>query len=396
MKKPIGTDLIQGVQDLLDAQMGTAQGKKQDETFEALGDFVRKYGIPVEPAPVNSLARLLRNKGAEVNRQVRTLSDALLLKDERELEEELELLREKLSKVEATFHQVKTKNAFVLTVLRPFNPKFAERWFEERTDINSHNLRGVIESLEGKALGSVLDITDWAEEVSVLFEQLVVYRGEDAEDYYSRPAGTISAKSSRTYLQAWLAFTGLFKHKLWSLVSGEVAVEKKTKSISFAEDDRSMGFDQTAPKRQEPTRSRSPKSSPKDNLASFSMMMAPPQENGEARYSRSAPRFSKTESSQGSSSASTENSVGWIQIFIESKLDSSAQATRKWESQADFRQSLQKWLDTLPVIWGPAADQFVAKVSVKTATGESDLTLPSLNVKDAAERLTKAVEMQQD
>jgi hypothetical protein len=99
---------------------------------------------------------------------------------------------------------------------------------------------------------------------------------------------------------------------------------------------------------------------------------------------------------QGSFSASKENSVGWIQIFIESKIDSSAQATRKWESQADFRQSLQKWLDTLPVIWGPSADQFLAKVSVKTATGESDLTLPALTVKDAAERLTKAVEMQQD
>jgi hypothetical protein len=33
---------------------------------------------------------------------------------------------------------------------------------------------------------------------------------------------------------------------------------------------------------------------------------------------------------------------------------------------------------------------------VKTATGESDLTLPALTVKDAADRLTKAVEMQQD
>jgi hypothetical protein len=88
--------------------------------------------------------------------------------------------------------------------------------------------------------------------------------------------------------------------------------------------------------------------------------------------------------------------AGWIKIYIESKIDASAQATRKWESQSEFRGSLQKWLDTLPVIWGPAANQFVAKVAVKTATGESDLTLPSLTVGNAAERLVKAVEMQQD
>jgi hypothetical protein len=58
--------------------------------------------------------------------------------------------------------------------------------------------------------------------------------------------------------------------------------------------------------------------------------------------------------------------------------------------------SIQKWLDTLPVIWGSAADQFVAKVSVKNRTGQSDLTLPSLTANDAAKRITQAVEMQSE
>jgi hypothetical protein len=125
------------------------------------------------------------------------------------------------------------------------------------------------------------------------------------------------------------------------------------------------------------------------------MMMAPPSDSSKIKFLKAPPR-SKSPKLDKSSSISNSQASQWIQIFIESKLDSSAQATRKWESQADFRQSLQKWLDTLPVIWGDAADQFVAKVSVKTATGESDLTLPALTVKDAAARLTKAVEMQQD
>jgi hypothetical protein len=105
---------------------------------------------------------------------------------------------------------------------------------------------------------------------------------------------------------------------------------------------------------------------------------------------------SGTSSSGRSSASRPPRASNWVEIFIESKLDSSAQATRRWESSADFRSSIQKWLDTLPVIWGPAADQFIAKVSVKTTTGESNLTLPSLTVKDAADRLTKAVEMQQN
>jgi prophage DNA circulation protein len=217
MKKPIGTDLIQGVQDLLDAQMGTAQGKKQDETFEALGDFARKYGIPVEAGPVNSLARVLRNKGAEVNRQVRTLSDALLLKDERELEKELELLREKLSKVEATFHQVKTKTAFVYTVLRPFSEKYRVSWFPERKDIDVDQANSQIMRLENAPVESENDITFWAKEVADLFEQLVVYRGEDVADFYSRPSGTVSEKSSRTYLQAWATFIEKYRDEIWEL-----------------------------------------------------------------------------------------------------------------------------------------------------------------------------------
>jgi hypothetical protein len=124
------------------------------------------------------------------------------------------------------------------------------------------------------------------------------------------------------------------------------------------------------------------------------MMMAPPA--ADSGFNRGSINLTRESVTANKTRGTAKPAQGWVEIFIESKLDSSAQATRRWDSSADFRMSIQKWLDTLPLIWGPAADQFVAKISVKNSTGQSDLTLPSLTVNDAAKRLTQAVEMQQD
>jgi len=396
MKKPIGTDVVGAIQQLLEKKMLSAQADKQEGILGVLEDFVRNYGVPAQNSPVTALARLLRSNDPETIRQVRSMSDALLLKDERELEVELDQLRTKLGPIESTFHQVKTKNAFIYTVLRPFSTKFTDRWFQERTDIDAENLGAVIKRLESIEISNVKELTEWTEEVSLLFEHLVVYRGQDAGDYYARPAGTVSLKSSRTYLQAWLAFTKTSNQELWSVISGEVIVRKSTKSSSNVRDKELMGFEQAPPRNSGTASSRSLRASDGKALQSFSFMMARPQSDDDVSLRQAPPRLSKPKLSPDRSTASRDNVVDWVQIFIESKIDPSAQATRKWESQSEFKHSLQKWLDTLPVIWGPAADKFVAKVSVKTPSGESDLTLPSLTVKDAADRLTKAVEMQQD
>jgi hypothetical protein len=396
MKTPIGTDVVGAIQQLLEEKMLSAQADKQEDILEVLGDFVRNYGVPAQNGPVTALARLLRSKDPETIRQVRSMSDALLLKDERELEEELDQLRSKLSPIEATFHQVKTKNAFIYTVLRPFSPKFTDRWFEERTDIDAENLGAVINRLEHLEISNLNKLTEWTEEVSLLFEQLVVYRGQDAGDYYARPGGTVSLKSSRTYLQAWIAFTKTSNRELWSVISGDVIARKSSKSSRYLRDKELIGFEQAPPRKAGSVSARSLRASKEKPLESFSLMMAPPQTEDDVNPRQAPPVLSKPKLGPDRSTASRDNVVNWVQIFIESKIDPSAQATRKWASQSEFKQSLQKWLDTLPVIWGPAAAQFVAKVSVKTASGESDLTLPSLTVKDAADRLTKAVEMQQD
>lgn len=393
MTNPTGSALVEAINQILEKQTQEAQDAKQFQAIRLLGSFAQEHGVPPQTGAVSTLSRLLRKLDSESIRQIRAMSDSLLKKDEQELEAELHALRDQLMPIEARIHQVKTKTAFVATVLRSFSPKFTTIWFRERDDIDVRQAQAQIEHLETIKMKSIEDIVPWSRNVADVFEQVVIYRGVDAADLYARPAGTVSDKSSRTYLQAWSAFVERFKEEIWRLAGGsDLGSEAKSStsktsrksepmSMYAFEPDELPGLDQTVPDM---------------SRENFSMMMAPPSDYLKVRSMKSPPRPRTPRDSAATSFVSNKQPSQWIQIFIESKLDSSAQATRKWETQEDFKLSLQKWLDTLPVIWGSAADQFVAKVSVKTATGESDLTLPALTVKDAADRLTKAVKMQLD
>jgi hypothetical protein len=380
MSTSTGAEIVASIESLLSRQAVEAQEAKQVATLRLLGAFTQKHSVPPQTGAISTLSRLLRKLDSGAVRQVRSLSDSLLDMDESALESELLELRDELMPIGARVHQVKTKTAFIFTVLRPFSSKYTTGWFQDRNDIDVKQIQSDIERLERYQFSNPEDLSQWAVEVASLFESLVVYRGSDANEYYARPTGTVNEKSSRTYLQAWQAFSERFRNEIWDHTTGKS--DGRTISMmpmSFTQDDFKVDNEDfsEAPKKFS-LGNRISKSDPlklsRDSLSRSSSPHAPRK-----------PKFSE-------SSESSE----WIQVFIESKIDSSAQATRKWDSQQDFRLTLQKWLDTLPLIWGSAATQFVAKVSVKTQSGESDLTLPSLTVDDAADRLTTAVNMQLD
>jgi ribosomal protein L29 len=393
MKSPTGATVVAAINQILDHQTFEAQEEKQLQSVLVLSSFTQKYGVPPQTGAISTLTRLLRKLGGdkEAIRQVRSMSDSLLEKDEQELEDELYQLRDQLMPIEARIHQVKTKTAFVYTVLRPFSEKYRVSWFPERKDIDVDQANSQIMRLENAPVESANDITFWAKEVADLFEQVVVYRGEDVADFYSRPSGTVSEKSSRTYLQAWAAFIEKYRDEIWGIaINPELPAEKVSSRLRTSYSSKEAFGRSVVKGAQRNQRPGFDQGVPESVQEKFSMMSAPSvSESKLTNPERSEPR-----SSFRSSSTKTARSENWVEIFIESKLDPAAQATRKWESISEFRNSVQKWLDTLPVIWGPAADQFVAKVSVKNDTGQSDLTLPALTVSDAAKRLTQAVEMQ--
>jgi hypothetical protein len=393
MKTPTGSALVAAITQILKQENQKGKEVKRLKSKGILSSFSEDQQIPDKVKAVSSLSRLVRKLDGDAIRQIRSMSDSLLNKDERELKTELFALRDQLMPIESDFHNLKTKSAFVTTMLRPFSPEYTSTWFQDRDDIDVNQAKAKIEKLEIMKISSPDELIPWAQGVAEVFEQVVVYRGSDVGDLYARPTGTVSEKSSKTYLQAWSAFINLNRERAWSLAAGEESEYapltwttksyRKNESLAMSDFDLDdlPGLDQDVP-----------------SELQESLMMAPPPARGPSkiRVMKSAPPPKSSKGNEFRGFEPSEQNSQWIQIFIESKLDSSAQATRRWESQAEFTQSLQKWLDNLPVIWGPAADQFVAKVSVKTATGESDLTLPSLTAKDAEKRITQAVKMQSD
>ena len=393
MKTPTGSALVAAITQILKRENQKGQEVKRLKSKGILSSFSEDQQIPDKVKAVSSLSRLVRKLDGDAIRQIRSMSDSLLNKDERELKTELFALRDQLMPIESDFHNLKTKSAFVTTMLRPFSPEYTSTWFQDRDDIDVNQAKAKIEKLEIMKISSPDDLIPWAQGVAEVFEQVVVYRGSDVGDLYTRPTGTVSEKSSKTYLQAWSAFINLNRERAWSLAAGEESEYapltwttksyRKNESLAMSDFDLDdgPGLDQDVP----------------SALQDTYLTMERPQRSFSKIKSlkpEHPPKSFKVDEFQAF--VPSEQSSQWIQIFIESKLDSSAQATRRWESQAEFTQSLQKWLDNLPVIWGPAADQFVAKVSVKTATGESNLTLPSLTAKDAEKRITQAVKMQSD
>jgi hypothetical protein len=112
-----------------------------------LSSFSEDQKIPDKVKAVSSLSRLVRKLDGDAIRQIRSMSDSLLNKDERELKTELFALRDELMPIESDFHKLKTKSAFVTTMLRPFSPEYTSIWFQDRTDIDVNQAKAKIEKL---------------------------------------------------------------------------------------------------------------------------------------------------------------------------------------------------------------------------------------------------------
>jgi hypothetical protein len=265
----------------------------------------------------------------------------------------------------AQTHQVKTRSAFINTVLRPFDFKYAKRWLSERRDINTDSVRERIEDLERRKLGTSEEVSRWADDVLNLFNDVVIYWGDEADQYYLRPAGTISPKSSRTYVQAWVAFIDKFGGQvLESAISGPSDYESKTLYSMAPPPDYEVGLGQSVPS---------------DMFSNLNAIVSEEALSPSDRDAKTSRRM-KTDSI-----SAPRVKAAWVKVLIESRTNESAQATRKWDSLNAFQESLGAWLNSVERIWGPLARELSIKVSVKTRDGETELTIPSVKISEAEE-----------
>ncbi len=374
MKTIYGEDYAKAIEEFTSQQAAKAQESYSLLVAKLVGAFTIKYQVPVQSGAVSAISRIIKNLDNDGIRQIRAMSDALLQVDEKTLWAELEELQVQLLHMSAQAHQLKTKSAFISTVLRPFDMKFSKRWLSERKDIDEAVARKRIEDVERRKLDSSGAISQWADDVLALFNYLVIYKGEEADQYYLRPAGTISPKSSRTYVQAWTAFINTFGDQVLEKIILDQPEDKgQTLNSMRPPDVLEQGLGQSVP----------------DDMVTTldAMVFADSKLDVESKpaermksYAMSAPRPKSA----------------WVKVLLESRADATAQASRKWDSQKTFQESLEAWLHSVGEIWGPVSRELSVKVSVKTRDGEAELTIPNVSITEAERKIIQTAALLQE
>jgi hypothetical protein len=370
-----GTDLAKAIEQFTEQQTAQAQEAYSLLIAKLVSEFTLKYEVPVQSGAVSAISRLIKSIDDDSVRQIRALSEALLRAEEVTLRKELLELQSQLSPASSQTHQVKTRSAFITTILRPFDFKYAKRWLEERKDIDTREIREQIENLERRSLESPSDLFRWTSEVLELFNKVVVFRGEEADQYYLRPAGTISPKSARTYEQAWSTFIGMSLAKVF-----DQAVALKRRGT----DDRTL-YSMGSPSGKMQVQNKR-RSSAKIEVG---LSQSPPEEIIISHELNSPVRAMPPRV------ASVRSKSAWIKVDLASLIEPTAQASRKWDSRNSFYESLDSWISSLGEIWGPASFEMTAKISVKTDDGDSELTIPNVSIDDAERRISQTVELLQ-
>lgn len=369
MNRLNGTDFVHAIESLLSKQSLDAQETKQVMMLRLLGDFARKNGVPVQSGALSAITKCLRTLDAGALRQVRSLSDMLLNKPEAELLQSLEELRAEFMPIEARIHQVKTRSAFVAAALRPFSQKYMSQMSVSRADVNIEQVIGTIEGLASNEIRDLEAFTAWTRRVADLFESLVIYRGPDAGDFYTRPAGTVTQRSSRTYLQAWLSFTEKFKNEIWAIAQSgqlEATYEFKLSRADDLQPDLRPGVDL---KGRLPGKSVRTTTQSAGSLPSFQNVSQVPEPAWQRPENRTPDKLT---------------------VQVQSKADPTAEATCNWDTREDFEVDVKNWVNGLSEVWGELASELTATVSVGGPT-QSSVSLPSFALSEAATKLSLAV-----
>lgn len=392
MPEVTGTAVARAIERLTAQELRDSM-QERDMGLERLAErFFDRFEVPVSARRLSAFFRSIRKLDDEGMRYIRSLSDTLLRLSDEELWNFLADLQREIEGLESKTHQIKTQTSFISTVLRPFNNKYIFRWFAERNqEINVEEFKSRIEQLENRRLDSVDDLFSWGFAVEELFFDLVVYREEQSGP---RPFGTVGARSARTYVQAWGALMKKHAQEIL-LVAANPNMEiytgpdlgqdlpNNSSYLSYAERRPKELRDRNELKSYSAPRSSRPRS---DSSMRFSLQRSADFEYGVPEISN----LSIPASSEMHKQTVAEQKP-LIVVAIESKIDSSAKATKKWKTEKDFQTAIVSWIETLPVLWSEAATQLQAKVSINSEDGESDITLPTLNPVNAADLIRSAV-----
>lgn len=349
------------------------------------------------------LIRALRTKSLLDNKQ---RADALPWLPEQVVTELLSELSA-LEGISAQVHQARTQAAYISGVMRPFDPKYSYRWLSELPESDRQALRVRIENLERSVINSFDELMDWALDVVELFKDVVVADEVSTDLNTKRVSGSIAFKSSRTYIQAWLAF---IKRNAYVLLRGDLPDldQNAVANLSLMrEGTRGSRSSDVSTKQNSSFRRSSDvggdsggsdsetydKSEVDDYLDEVVTEMRRLQGENEKLKVSTSPQVKEGPSEPDPSPASRNSELSREGLTISGVSGTGDTSSCYFATSQHLATGLGVWIETLRVLWNNTDDSNAAfEVILKTLTGEFTFSIPNLPFTDAVARLSSLVD----
>lgn len=388
-----GIELIRAVEATVEEQVREASANRDAEAERVASQVIRAHGGMVSEKQRTELIRALRKKNP--------LNEVVLAEDFEWLDpltvaplrpEALRLL----DRLSTETHQARTQAAYISTVLRPFNPKYAFHWLTGREDIVPEKIEPQIAKLERAEIAGTDQLLKWGDEVAELFRELVVIEEGSVNPKTFKPNGTVSSLSSRTYLQSWLSFIKKSPDALLAFAGMNYAEGPdlnqdvdEMQMTNFA-----MGRERSA-SAPRPVR-ESVSSAPRSSVENLSFEEDSDDEPSIQFSQRRAAALYESPAVQLDNSlpnpVAAEKRLG---LTLEAEL-SGEKASCHFESLAEATSGMKNWLRALEAIWGVDDEPIRFHANLSTTENQYSFSLPMEPINAAAERLEFFIQRIQD
>lgn len=381
-----GIELIRAVEATVEEQVREASATRDKNADEVATQIIDSHVGAISEKQKTELTRALRKKNP--------LNEAVLAEDLEWLDPlVVEPLRQEelriLDRLSTETHQARTQAAYISTVLRPFNPKYAFHWLTGREDIIPEIIEPKIAKLERAEIAGPDQLLNWGEEVAELFRELVVIEEGSLSLKTFKPNGTVSSLSSRTYLQSWLAFIKKNSDSLLSLAGMNYA-----EGPDLNQDVAQLPLASPSLRRERFTASPRPAldsamSAPRGALDKSSFDEEDSEVEPAIQFSpgRGPALLTTYEIQADTPPPIPQTSEKRLGLTFEAELPSGEKATCHFESLTQAPSGTRTWLSALAAIWGAGDEPVRFQASLTTAENQYSFSLPMETLNLAAERL---------
>lgn len=392
-----GFAAIQLIEALIDGQVRSATLQRDQFAKHLAHEIGEVFGESLSAERRNSLFKALRMKNP-LNEKAIAENLPWIPPD---LPDEFRTQLTQVDKLSAEAHQARTQAAFVSGVLKPFNPKIVQRWLDERADVEVGSYLEAIKRLQDQRLTRLDQLIEWADEIATVFRELVVV-DEVSDDVISRkPYGTVSSRSSRTYVQAWLNFIRRHSNLILQVDSDfdtpdlnqdvrpmQPASPSASKLYRSGETEPLLKFaGQNRSQLSESPKLGYSKSETDRYLVEAASMMREALAENESLKSAITPSQQKEgrKTAEETGLRSVESFKPGLTIYAESAAGEKSSCYFENLSSAEI--GIAMWVDTLKQIWSGEADTVKFRAEAKIKEEQFAFDLPRFSLDEAAEKL---------